>query len=79
MAVEHLEFEGKNWEKATYKAEEKMKKEEDARLCLEEAKTQAQLLNLIRYVAINQKVKLIFSCYINTSLHLVPVYTKIYL
>lgn len=45
-----------------------MKKEEDARLPLEEAKTQAQLLNLIRYVATKQRVKLIFflSC-INAS------------
>lgn len=56
MAVKHLEFKGKNREKATYKTEEQMKKEEDARLCLEKAKTQAHLLNLIRYVVINQRV-----------------------
>lgn len=52
MAVEHLKCEGKNWEKATYKVEEQMKKE-DARLPLDKARTQAQLLNLIRYVAIS--------------------------
>lgn len=44
-----------------------MKKEEDARLPLEEAKTQAQLL--IRYVAINQRAKLIFSSVITTHLY----------
>lgn len=55
---------------ATYKAQEQMKKEEDARLPLEEAKTQAQLLNLIRYVATKQRVKLIFFLsFINISLH----------
>lgn len=69
MAAEHLEYKGKNWEKATYKAEEQMKKEEDATLPLEEARTQAQLLNLIRYVAINQRVKLIFSSVITTHLY----------
>lgn len=74
--AEHLELKEKNWEKATHKVEEKIKKEENARLCLEEAKTQAQLLNLMRYVAINQSEVNFFLSYINTSLHLVPTYTK---
>lgn len=57
-----------------------MKKEEGARLRLEEAKTQAHLLNLIRYVGINQRVKLVFFLSsINASLHLVPAHTKILL
>lgn len=59
MAEEHLEYEWRNWEKTRYEAEEQIKKEEDARLALEEAKTQAQLL--IRYITINQRVKLFFS------------------
>lgn len=54
MAEEHLECKRRNSEKTRYEAEEQMKKEEDGRLTLEEAKTQAELL--IRYIAINQRV-----------------------
>lgn len=64
MAEEHLEYEWRNWEKTRYEAKEQIKKEEDARLALEEAKTQAQLL--IRYVAINQS-EVIFLLSNNTS------------
>lgn len=57
MAEECLMYERRNWDKTRYEAEEQMKKEEDARPALEEDKTQAQLL--IRWVAINQRVKLL--------------------
>ncbi|PKU48302.1 hypothetical protein llap_1404 [Limosa lapponica baueri] len=43
MAEECLEYERRNRKKKRYRAEEQMKKEEDARLALDEARIQAQL------------------------------------
>lgn len=64
--AEHLECKRRNSEKTRYEAEEQMKKEEDGRLTLEEAKTQAELL--IRYIAINQR-------YFFSSVIIIHLYT----
>lgn len=55
VMAEHLEHKRRNREKTIYEAQ-KQKTEQDATLALEDAKRQAQLL--IKYGAINQRVKL---------------------